>query len=106
MPRNAIVQCWLRLEGDVAAAGLLRNSADTSAEFTERVLGRYSVDSEAIQELAALYREARFSQHSLDESARQLALDALDRLHQALRMASTEQVGAEAPASPLRGVSR
>jgi hypothetical protein len=39
-PRNAIVQCWLQLERDVAAAGLRRDPADTSLEFTERVLAR------------------------------------------------------------------
>ncbi len=83
-PRNAIVQCWLRLERDVAAAGLPRRPADTSAEFTERVLARYSVDSAAIRELAALYREARFSEHPLDEDARRAALVALDRLHRTL----------------------
>lgn len=83
-PRNAIVQCWLRLEDDVAAAGLRRNPAHTSVEFTERVLGEYSVDPQAIAELSALYREARFSDHPLDESARSAALDALDRLHHAL----------------------
>jgi hypothetical protein len=83
-PRNAIVQCWLRLEHDVAAAGLERDPADTSLEFTERVLARYTVDSEAIIELAALYREARFSDHLLEESHRRTALDALDRLHHTL----------------------
>lgn len=83
-PRNAIVRCWLRLEHDVAAVGLSPNPADTSAEFTERVLARYAVDSQAIHELAALFREARFSDHLLDESARLAALDALDRLHDAL----------------------
>jgi hypothetical protein len=83
-PRNAIVQCWLRLERDVAAAGLARDPADTSLEFTERVLARYTVDPEAITELAALYREARFSDHLLEESHRRTALDALDRLHHTL----------------------
>jgi hypothetical protein len=83
-PRNAIVQCWMQLEADVAAAGLTRDPADTSLEFTERVLARYTVDSEAISELAALYREARFSDHPLQESHRRAALDALDRLHQTL----------------------
>ncbi len=83
-PRNAIVRCWLRLEGDVAAAGLTRDPADTSIEFTERVLGRYAVDPEAITDLAALYREARFSDHPLEESHRLAALDALDRLHHTL----------------------
>lgn len=90
-PRNAIVQCWLRLEGDVAAAGLERDPANTSLEFTERVLARYTVDPEAITELAALYREARFSDHQLDESHRRTALDALDRLHHTL---SNSAIGA------------
>jgi hypothetical protein len=48
------------------------------------VLARYTVDPEAITELAALYREARFSDHLLDESHRRTALDALDRLHHTL----------------------
>lgn len=98
-PRNAIVQCWLRLEHDVESVGLQRHLADTSAEFTERVLARYSVDSRAIGELAALYREARFSTHPLDESARTAALDALDRLHQSLAAAATD-VSDAAAASP------
>lgn len=84
-PRNAIVRCWLRLERDVAAAGLPRDPADTSAEFTERVLASFAVDPSTIRDLAALYREARFSRHPLDESARGAALDALDRLHESLR---------------------
>jgi len=84
VPRNAIVRCWLQLEADVAAVGFERDPADTSLQFTERVLARYTVDSGAITELAALFREARFSDHPLDETDRRAALDALDRLHRAL----------------------
>jgi Domain of unknown function (DUF4129) len=99
-PRNAIVQCWLRLERDVASVGLQRHPADTSAEFTQRVLARYSVDSRAIGELAALYREARFSTHPLDESARVAALDALDRLHQTLVASNDDALDAvESPSA-------
>lgn len=83
-PRNAIVQCWLQLERDVAAAGLRPDPADTSLEFTERVLSRYTIDSAAIKDLAARYREARFSDHVLDESDRDAALESLERLHQTL----------------------
>jgi hypothetical protein len=92
-PRNAIVSCWLRLEGDVAAAGLERDPAHTSLEFTERVLAQYTVDSAAISELAALYREARFSDHTVDESDRRAAVHALDRLHTTLGAAT---IGADA----------
>ncbi len=83
-PRNAIVRCWLQLERDVAGAGLVRDPSDTSADFTERVLSRYTVDSDAIHRLGNLYREARFSEHELGEASRDAAVDALDGLHQAL----------------------
>jgi len=87
-PRNAIVQCWLRLERSVEGAGLERDRADTPAEFTSRVLGRYDIDPGAIDTLATLYREARFSDHVLGEPEREAAVASLDALHQSLRDAS------------------
>lgn len=83
-PRNAIVACWLRMEEDVAVAGFPRRPSETSAEFTERVLGSLSIDPVPIGELAALYREARFSAHPMEQADRELALDALRRVHAAL----------------------
>lgn len=83
-PRNAIVACWLRLEGSVAEVGLPRTRSETSVEYTERILARFAVDRPAIAELAALYREARFSTHDLDEGARQRAVDALRAVHDSL----------------------
>lgn len=86
-PRNAIVECWLRLEAAVIAAGIERSPADTSSELTERVLADRAVDPGAIGRLAALYREARFSDHEMDEDARQDAIEALDAVHAGLRRA-------------------
>ena len=83
-PRNAIVQCWLRLEAVVANAGLPRDPADTSTEFTSRVLATYTVDRQALLELSALYREARFSTHEMGESDREAAIAALEALHHGL----------------------
>lgn len=87
-PRNGIVACWVRLEDAVAAAGLRRNPAETSAELAVRVLHRLDVDPAAIGRLAALYREARFSEHDLGEDARTAARDALEVLHTELRSAA------------------
>lgn len=86
-PRNGIVDCWRRLEMVIADAGVPRHRAETSAEFTIRVLHRLDVDPRAIGELAGLYREARFSEHRLEESHRAAALAALQRLHADLGMA-------------------
>lgn len=79
-PRNAIVECWVLLEDAVAAAGPGRRPAETSAEFTARVIGEHSVDPVAIDRLAELYREARFSRHELVERHRAEAIGALDAL--------------------------
>jgi len=86
-PRNAIVECWLLLEHAVADAGVARRPADTAAELTERVLADHHVDASALASLAALYREARFSDHEMDESSRSAAIDALDAVHDSLRRA-------------------
>jgi hypothetical protein len=83
-PRNAIVACWLRLEDDVARAGLPRHVAETSAEFTSRVLASSSLDAAPVVELAALYREARFSDHAMDQNDRDRALRALRQIHATL----------------------
>ncbi len=84
-PRNAIVECWLALETAAADVGIPRRAAETSAEFTRRVLGHYVVDGTAIGQLAALYREARFSEHELTETHRRTAIGALEALDAGLR---------------------
>jgi len=87
-PGSAIVACWMRLEAGVAAAGWPRADAETSAEYVERVVAEVTVDPGAITDLAALYREARFSQHALTDADRQCALDALSRVESGLRSGS------------------
>lgn len=82
--RNAIVACWLRMEDDVARAGLPKDPAETSTEYTTRVLSSWSRGPSAVGDLAALYREARFSVHELNEGHRERALAALQAIHRAL----------------------
>ena len=50
-----------------------------------RVLKRLDLDPRAISDLSRLYREARFSEHELDESHRVAARSALQRLHSDLQ---------------------
>jgi hypothetical protein len=83
--RNAIVACWMQLERDAATAGLPRLPAETPTEYAQRVIGASSVDPAPIGQLAALYREARFSRHELDDLHRARALTALDRVAAALQ---------------------
>ena len=97
-PRNAIVAAWLGLETSAAATGLPRLAAETSTEYTERVIGVWPVDSARLGDLAALYREARFSVHDLGESHRDRAIADLRVL-----IADLEQVASRQAAE--RGAS-
>jgi hypothetical protein len=87
-PRNAIVACWQRFEVAAAAAGIERLLWETSSEHTIRVLDLVSADPSAISRLAALYREARFSEHELTEADRAAALAALDTIHHTIGAAA------------------
>jgi hypothetical protein len=83
-PRNAIVACWHRFEQQARSIGLARKPWETSSEFTLRLLDLVAAEPDAVAELAALYREARFSDHELSEDARHRASAALDRIHGSL----------------------
>lgn len=80
-PRNAVVACWVAVEDAAERGGIDRDHAETSAEFTQRVLTRWSVDPGTIAELAALYREARFSRHPVTEQQRDRALAAVEQVN-------------------------
>ena len=90
-PTAAIVACWVRLEEEVAAAGLKEDHSRTSSEVVADVLGEHDVDAAALAELAALYRVARFSEHALTEAHRARARDALTTVHVDLRRAATRE---------------
>ena len=59
--------------------------SETSAELVKRLLIALDLDPRAIGRLAALYREARFSEHDLGEDRRAEARSALRALHEDLR---------------------
>lgn len=83
-PRNAVVEAWLRFEVQGARAGVPRESWETSSEYAIRILDVVSADSAAATELAALYREARFSDHPITEEHRAAALAALASIRRSL----------------------
>jgi hypothetical protein len=85
-PRNAIVAMWLRFEVQGDAAGVGRRPWETSSEYAIRILDLVSADSGAVNRLAGLYREARFSDHPITEDHRTEALQALAGIRRGLRV--------------------
>lgn len=86
-PADGILACWLSLEESVAEAGVDSMEWQTPAEYTRDVLRELAVDEAALDRLAALYREARFSEHLLDEEDRAQARAALLAIHRDLAQA-------------------
>jgi len=83
-PRNAIVACWDRFEEQAERIGVARQPWETSSELILRLLDAVSADSAAVTRLEVLYHEARFSQHDIDESRRESAIEALHAIHASL----------------------
>jgi hypothetical protein len=76
-PRNAIVACWMGLQAATLRAGMPTIVSETAEEYLLRAIRSLSLDPAAMGELAGLYREARFSEHVVDETQRQRAAAAL-----------------------------
>lgn len=83
-PRRAVIAAWLRLEQAAAAAGSARRPAETPGELAERLLATHAVSPVTLAGLAGLYREARYSEHPVDQRTRSDARRALERLRREL----------------------
>lgn len=84
-PGNAVVAAWVRLEDAVRGAGLRDDDSRTSSELVTTVIRGFGVRQAPLDELAALYREARFSRHPVGEEARTRAREALQEIQSDLR---------------------
>ena len=81
---DVIVGCWVRLEEAAAAGGVSRQPSETSAELAVRMLARFDVPAEPVEELLSLYRAARYSRHRLGEDDRAAAIRALREIRAAM----------------------
>jgi len=97
-PRNVVVRCWVALEDAAASSGLARDPAETAAEFTRRFLGVWDVDEASTQELAELYREARFSRHPVARATGERAVALVGSIHD--QLAATRARTATADPAP------
>ena len=88
---EAIIACWVRVEDAAEQAGMPLRATETSTEFADRVLGSYGVQEPVLRTLSALYREARFSAHTMTEQSRDDARACLRQISTELR-ASTPEV--------------
>ncbi len=101
-PRKAIIATYARLERVLAANGVPRGAAETSAEYLARILGDLELDAEAVVRLTRLYTQAKFSQHDVDTAMKEEAIGALEQVRDELRLAREKPV--VRPDTPMRPV--
>ncbi|MFC4336495.1 DUF4129 domain-containing protein [Salininema proteolyticum] len=78
--RRAVIACWQRLEAHGAATGIERGASDTPTDYGVRLLSATAAPETAISGLRDLYLEARFSDHPMDDEARDRARAHLEAL--------------------------
>jgi hypothetical protein len=79
-PRAAVIACWVRLEEAAAAAGTPREVSDTPTDLVTRLLSAHEVSAGVLDDLVAVYHEARYTTHPVDEAMRARARSALNQL--------------------------
>jgi hypothetical protein len=82
--RAAIIACYVAMEHTLAERGAARGVADTPDELLARATSSGAVRGTAAARLTALFYEARFSSHPLDQRQRAAAEQALGELAAAL----------------------
>jgi hypothetical protein len=93
--RAAIIACYVAMEESLAERGATRAAADTPDELLARATRSKIVHGTAAARLTALFYEARFSSHPMEQVQRQAAEQALDELAAALA-AQPAEAGADA----------
>jgi hypothetical protein len=92
-PRRAVIACWVRLEHAAANAGTVRQVGDSPADLVNRLLAGHRVSRPLLDRFAAVYREARYATHTIDERMRQTALGALRQLRGELAQSRVQTGG-------------
>ncbi|MGW2248591.1 DUF4129 domain-containing protein [Kitasatospora sp. NPDC001660] len=96
--RAAVIACFVAMEASLAGVGVSRRASDSPTELVERALSHRSIDPGQAHTLTALFREARYSTHPMDDGQVRRARAALDAIAETLAAALAE--GAPALSEP------
>lgn len=83
-PRKAVIACYSRMERSLASYGLPRHPFEAPDEYLGRVLDELHSGSPAARRLTRLFERAKFSEHSIDASMKDEAIEAVSELRSEL----------------------
>lgn len=81
---DAVTAYWQALQMAAAAAGLPRETWQTSSEYVQQLVAELGVSAEAASTLATAFRTVRFSGHSLEPGDVEQAREALEQIRRDL----------------------
>jgi Domain of unknown function (DUF4129) len=85
-PRRAVIAAYAKMERVLSSHGLARKRAETQLEYLGRILTELEVGEAAVQRLTELFAYAKFSPHTIDETMRGEAIEALTAVQRDLRL--------------------
>jgi hypothetical protein len=78
--RAAVIACYAAMETSLAQSGVARRASDSPQDLLERAAGSGLLTGPHAPDLTALFREARYSTHPMDDTHRDRAAAALDAI--------------------------
>jgi uncharacterized protein DUF4129 len=87
-PRRAVITAWARVERLLAERGLARRPSQAPFEYARAASTAAGLEPQALEDLAALYEWARFSQHPVTADMRREALERLAEVREGIRLAA------------------
>ena len=87
-PRRAVVAAYARMEQALTVYGLPRKPSEAPYEYLRRVARELEAE-QPVAALTELFEVAKFSEHSVDETMRGRAIDALTAVRHEVRAAAT-----------------
>jgi uncharacterized membrane protein len=81
-PRRAVIAAYAAMEQSLSDAGFERRRSEAPFEYLRRVLAAPVAAADDLRTLTQLFQRARFSRHLVDESMRDQAIGALERIRE------------------------
>ncbi|MFF6958435.1 DUF4129 domain-containing protein [Streptomyces sp. NPDC008317] len=78
--RAAVIACYAAMERSLAASGIARRASDSPQDLLERAVTAGRLAGPSAAALTALFREARYSTHPMDDGHRDRAARALTEI--------------------------
>lgn len=79
-PRRAVIAAYVAMERSLSRAGFGRRRSEAPLEYLRRVLATPTRAADEVRTITLLFQHAKFSSHEVDESMRNGAIDALERI--------------------------